>query len=281
MGQLKIYVYSNAETHEKDYFFTKSDFYLENKELTKICAQMYNDMATILAKKGTYSKGQSTTNIRGQNKQTAQNQQLKIHAEFYPYTNLKLTVRQREDKLLIRLSDVLFDAPKDVLSAAAHCILSQQLKIKCDPAQRIKYRNHIYTENVRTRIKSMRRARVRKKMTGTKGKYQDLEASFKKIKTKYYNSSLPEFNLTWSARASRGRFGHYDSDLNTIVVSKMLDNRNTPGYVIEYIIYHEILHWQFPSKFEDGRLQIHTRELKRAEKQFVEFEQAKKWLKQR
>jgi len=45
--------------------------------------------------------------------------------EFYPYSSLVLTIRRREDTLIVRLSDLLRRAPLDVLESAAGLLLAR------------------------------------------------------------------------------------------------------------------------------------------------------------
>lgn len=205
----------------------------------------------------------------------------KIMAEFYPYSNLKLTVRKRNDKLLIRMSDILTDAPQKVLASAANRIISQFLNIKCSHEPKAIYNEYIHSELMRQRITTMRQARAGKKITGPEGKYFDLDECFKKINNKYFKSGISKPTLSWSAQQSKFRMGHYDSDLDTLVVSQQLDSKRTPKYVVEYVVFHELLHKLHPGSFANGRRQIHTTEFKRDEKLFDEYKHAKKWLKQK
>ncbi|WP_455393154.1 SprT-like domain-containing protein [[Eubacterium] cellulosolvens] len=224
--------------------------------LSDICAQVYQ----------TLNKGKDPVNI---------------HAEFYPYANLKLTARKRKGRLFIRMSDILTDAPDEILAAAANCIISQFLKTKCDEGIRKMYKDYIYSSEIRARVRETRRARVKKTLVGAQGKYYDLEVGFQKLNKKYFKGNLSKPNLTWSVRTSRTHLGHFDSDLDTLVLSRTLDKKDTPKYVIEFVLYHELLHREYPGHFNNGRRRVHTAEFKRAEQRFEEFERAKKWLKNR
>lgn len=232
----------------------------KNEYLTRICIQVFKSL------------------IEAENK-LSKHRGLKVNAEFYPYTNLKLTVRKRKNRLIIRMSDVLSAAPESALSSAAQYILSQHLKIDCPSEHRKRYRDYIYSDTIRSKVGEMRRSRAIKKVTGVKGKYFDLDECLSNIDKKYFAGRLPKFNLAWSLGRSKWRYGYYDSDLNTIVVSRQLDKKSTPQFMIEYILYHEALHWQYPTKYNNGRLKVHTKEFKQAEKVFEEFDQVKKWLK--
>jgi predicted metal-dependent hydrolase len=200
-------------------------------------------------------------------------------AEFYPYTNIKLTVRKRKDKLYIRISDILIGAPQDVLESAMSIILGQYLNLKVPDEQRKMYKDYIYNPEIRIKKRTVRQSRARKQTTGPIGKYFDLAEVFDSINRKYFHGNIAKPELTWSARRSVRRLGHFDSDLNTLVVSQKLDNKNTPEYIIDYIVYHELLHDKYPGRYLGGRWVVHTREFKQAEKKFNQYDEAINWIK--
>ena len=84
--------------------------------------------------------------------------------------------------------------------------------------------------------------------------------------------------MTWSAVASRTNLGHYDPAHNTIVVSRIFDRPQVPRYVVEYLVYHEMLHLRYPVKLRGSRRCVHPASFQEEEKRFPEFEAAKKFL---
>ena len=246
----------------------------KNESLTEICEKEYNELFEAQLK-----KPKPTTSKSQLKKTKTSGKKLTIFAEYYPYTNIKLTVRKRKDRLFIRMSDILSIAPYDVLRAAAHYIITRQLKIECHSKQKKIYRDYIYSKEVRAKVRDMRQARASKKILGAIGKFHNLDECFKSVNSKYFSGNLPQFVLTWSPQRSRRTYGHFDADLNTIVVSRSLDSKKIPKYIVEYILYHEALHWRYPSKYINGKLNIHTSEFRRAEKLFFKYEDVKKWLK--
>ncbi len=226
---------------------------LSNQELTEICIQVYDELN--------------------------RKKEKEIAAEFYPYSNIKLTINNRNDKLIIRMADTLSDAPKNVLISAANIIISRYLNKKCEQQSRMLYREYIYSEEIRTKVKSIRRVRSKKKTSKPRGKFFDLTECFNNINSKYFKNTLTMPTLAWSTRRAKTNLGHYDMDLDSLVISKRLDNNKTPRYVVEYVVYHELLHQRYPGEFKDGRWVVHTPEFKRCEKLFEEYTRATKWLK--
>lgn len=255
------------EQHTLDHFrdITKtkmSDNNYLNEILTEICTNVYHDL------------------IKTSKKKNADHSRI-IDAQFYPYTNLKLTIRCRNSKLNIRLSDLLTDAPKDVLISAAYVIISKHLNVECPSEFRGRYREYIYSKIIRDRLRSIRKTRCRNTKSDSKGEYFDLDECFKIINRKYFHGTFAKPNLAWSKKPNKYRLGHCDSDLNTIIVSRRLDKKNTPQFMVEYIIYHELLHLKHPGKFIKGRWRVHTSEFSSEEKKFENFNEVKEWLKTR
>jgi predicted metal-dependent hydrolase len=60
----------------------------------------------------------------------------------------------------------------------------------------------------------------------------------------------------------------------------MFDARGLPSYVIEYVLFHEMLHLKHRSRIHASRLVIHTPEFKAEEKTFRDYEKAKLALKE-
>jgi predicted metal-dependent hydrolase len=69
----------------------------------------------------------------------------------------------------------------------------------------------------------------------------------------------------------------YSYDDKTIRISPVLDAPDIPLYVIEWIVYHEMLHHVLPVERNQGRRQYHTSRFKSLERAFVRYEEARKW----
>ena len=120
--------------------------------------------------------------------------------------------------------------------------------------------------------------RGRKRILGTKGKHYDLEQIFEDLNTQFFHGLMARPQMTWSGNHSRLSLGHYDPAHNTIVVSRIFDRPQVPRYVVEYLVYHEMLHLRYPVKLRGSRRCVHSAGFQEEEKRFPEFEAAKKFL---
>ena len=64
----------------------------------------------------------------------------RIVVRFRRFTSLNTTIRLREGKILVSLSDLLEGAPEPVIHAIAHILLAKLYKKPIDAAQNMRYK---------------------------------------------------------------------------------------------------------------------------------------------
>ncbi len=202
-----------------------------------------------------------------------------FEVRFYPFTGINTTIRLRDGKALVRLSDLLEGAPESVIRAIAHILLAKLYRKPIEAIHANRYRRHLGSEAVTRRAEQVRRSRGRKNVLTARGHHYDLEEIFEDLNRRFFHGLLGRPVLTWSAHSARRLLGHYDAAHNTIVVSRVFDRAETPRYAIEYLLFHEMLHLKHPVQMRGGRRCVHSREFQRDEKMFPELEQVKAYLK--
>jgi predicted metal-dependent hydrolase len=115
-------------------------------------------------------------------------------------------------------------------------------------------------------------------VSGAKGDFFDLEEIFDNLNFWYFKGQLAKPVLTWSAKKTYRILGHHDATHDTIVVSRSLDSADTPRYVVEYIVFHEMLHIHHPTVHHNGRRYNHTAAFRRDERRFPYYQQAEDWI---
>ena len=197
---------------------------------------------------------------------------------FRRFTSLNTTIRLREGRLHVRLSDLLEAAPESVHQAIAHILLAKLYKKPIVPTHADRYRRHTTSDAVARQAEHIRRTRGRKRVFTTRGRLYDLSEIFDDLNARFFNGLLGKPTLTWSAHAARRMLGHYDAAHNTIVVSRVFDRPDTPRCAIEYLLYHEMLHLKHPVRVKAGRRCVHSREFQAEERLFPELGEAKAYL---
>ncbi len=202
-----------------------------------------------------------------------------LEIKFRRFTSLNTTIRLRESRLIVRLSDLLEHAPDTIHHAIAHILLAKLYRKPVSAQQSDCYRRYTQSEAVARQSERIRQTRGRKRISTPHGHHYNLEEVFETVNQRFFHGLLGRPTLTWSAHAARRLLGHYDAAHNTIVVSRVFDRPNTPRYAIEYLLYHEMLHLKHPVKVRAGRRCVHSREFQAEERLFPELDQAREYLK--
>lgn len=121
----------------------------------------------------------------------------------------------------------------------------------------------------------------------TQGKHYDLAEMAAKLNATYLQgrSKAP---VTWGRKVTardprRIRLGCYDPVRGVITLSQRLDRRDVPRYVVEYVLFHEMLHEVLGiGTRSDGKRDIHGRTFRLMEQTYPFYEEAvaferKKW----
>jgi Protein of unknown function DUF45 len=198
--------------------------------------------------------------------------------EFYPYSSLVLTIRRREERVYVRFSDLLKRAPLEVLEGAAALLLSRVYRRKAPRALIQQYLEYARSDRVRERINQMRSRRVRRVATHARGRHHDLSALFEQLNQHYFAGELERPHIGWSTRSWRRQFGCFDPGPNQIVLNRRMDRPGIPQFVVEYVLYHEMLHVKHPTRRSGCSLLSHSPEFRAEEKRFAQFTIARKFL---
>jgi predicted metal-dependent hydrolase len=202
-----------------------------------------------------------------------------LAVEFFAFVNINNTIRMRQGKLFVRLSDLLEGAPDAVLQAIAHILLAKMYRKPIERAHATRYRRHICGQDISKKAHLVRQIRGRKRIESAQGQYYNLENIFDDLNTRFFHGLLARPQITWSRDHARYRLGHYDPAHNAIVVSRAFDHPRVPRFAVEYIVYHEMLHLKHPVKLRGSRRCVHSSEFQAEEKLFPQLEQAKAFLK--
>jgi SprT-like family len=198
--------------------------------------------------------------------------------EFHPYADLTHTIRIRQEIAYVRLSDILRDAELHVFESAAAILLSRMYRRKTPREFLDAYREFTYSRETRARLTNLRRTRSRRIPELPAGKIYDLSPLFDQLNREYFEDALPRPRLGWSRKPWRRTLGHFDPALNQIVLSKDLDREKVPQYVVEYVLFHEMLHVKHPIKFARCRLTSHSKNFREEEKRYKNYARAQTFL---
>lgn len=188
--------------------------------------------------------------------------------------NTMISIRRREGSLFLSIHRIFLKAPPNVMQALLQDIKRARPKI---------------SQVVKEFIDSTRQERdyselIDESRLQQKGVVHDLQAIYNRLNRRYFADEL-KLSITYFGEhkkrvRSRCSLGLYYDSLKLIKIHRLLDNETVPEYVIEFIVYHEMVHAVRPStRDETGRRSIHHASFKEMEKEFHEYESANLWIK--
>ena len=201
-----------------------------------------------------------------------------IHISFYPYIGINHTIRLRDEEIFVRIGTLCSDMPPASHKGLAYILVGKLLRKKIPSGAREIYDAYVKSVEIRERALASKRARGRKVVTSAQGSVYDLDEIFDSLNRSYFAGAIPRPALTWSMRKTYRILGHHDAAHEHVAISRSLDSANVPRYVVEYVVFHEMLHIAHPTRHVNGRRYNHTAAFKRDEQKFAYFEEAERWI---
>ena len=180
---------------------------------------------------------------------------------------------QVEDRTLAaKVHEGFIGAPPDVLQALARVLFSS-----AEDADRDRVKAHAAGEDFAEVVTALEMTTTEIGQR-TEGRCFDLEAIFERVNRTYFDGQLERPRLTWNERITQVKMGHYDFLRDTVMLSVTLDAPRVPDYVVDFVMYHELLHKKLGTKVLNGRHYAHTPAFREAERAFAHWEAAKAFL---
>jgi hypothetical protein len=213
-----------------------------------------------------------------------------IALTFTDNSRTMLSARQHDGIAHVRLHHMFVDADETTVRALAR-YLEDRHATASGQIQRF-IRNH--GDRIRPRpdpmprpVSDVEHARQRE-ATRALGRHHDLAAMLATLNQRYFERPV-EAAIGW-ARMARGqgrgrrrcsiKLGSYRGRNPLIRVHPVLDAEWVPGFFVEYIVYHEMLHHVVPMPLRRGRRSLHGPDFRARERQFERYTEALAWERQ-
>ncbi len=200
-----------------------------------------------------------------------------IHISFHPYKSLKYTIRVKGTSAYVRIAKFANGQPDEFFEGLAHRMWSDMYGMKCHPEILRKFNEE--NSRLHRRLDAAGTFPETQKRFVSQGNHHDLQRILSKVSRLYFQHAANDLRIGWSLRKAVSRLGHYDSRAGMIMISGMLDDPEVPGYVVEYIVYHEILHHIIPAEPTPKGKRNHGWIFRQNEKKYPEYCKACNWLK--
>jgi hypothetical protein len=177
--------------------------------------------------------------------------------------------RQYPNASLIKVNEGFLYADRDVWRAIIHNALSD-----CHPDHDLRIREYAMTDDFDELLIEIESAASPPALP-PRGRVHNLDESFDRVNSTYFGGLMERPKIVWNRAPTMHKFGHYQTGRDTIMISVSLDDPGIPNYVIDFVMYHELLHKKHGSAPVNGRRQVHSPSFRADERRFAQYSEAK------
>ena len=186
---------------------------------------------------------------------------------------ISISVKGNAAGYQLRVQKLFREAPENVWQALVAHVRDRDSGASAILRQYVRQHQHL--------LDPQRRRPARALALQPQGQCFDLEAIYQGLNRDYFSEQV-KAHITWGRRAPRRRrrsirFGAYDSRKRLIRIHPLLDQAFVPLYVVENVVFHEMLHQLNPPQRVNGRWSIHPPAFRREERRYTHFERAESW----
>ena len=185
-----------------------------------------------------------------------------------------LSAKPKGGRLEVRLHHMFLVAEEDILSAVADYL--------GDGGARAARLIDRFVEENRARFVAVER---NQRELRPEGRHHDLRAIVHDLGRRHFGGAF-DVDITWGKRVrpKRGQqslqLGTYLPEERLIRVHPVLDQPWVPGFFVEAVVFHEMLHHDMPAMVRNGRRHYHTAAFRKRERSFEYHAAAEQWQKE-
>ncbi|AOP34046.1 hypothetical protein A0128_09445 [Leptospira tipperaryensis] len=197
----------------------------------------------------------------------------KVRYKFYPYANLGSAIRISSGVLEFKIHSAYLES--DSLETVVELLLCKLLKLPIPKTieERIQNFYEIHSKQ------KLERSKRKKRIESSDSKNAILKEMLHRINETYLGVDLSDIEIYWGKGNSKTRLGHFDPSHKMIVINPILGRQIVPVFVLEYIVFHELLHVYLPATRKNGKNVIHGKEFRALERKYPDYLRANQWLK--
>ena len=205
--------------------------------------------------------------------------------DMYPYDSYKVELKSKahlhyayritNGGIEIELSDYLQNASDKVLSDTCKAIVGWSMGKKYISPESLS--TYVRSEDFIVKNRPTYLKRSRTFLMTQQGRSRNLIDSVERLMESdlVVDSDITNSYFTWAEHMAKYRFGQCNQTFRVVSINPVLDDERVPEWILDYVIYHEILHLrQDMSK----KHRPHNAQFKSWEHRFPEYDKAEQYL---
>lgn len=199
-----------------------------------------------------------------------------VNALFKKKKEFQFAWRIKNNCIEIYISDYLQDAPDAVLYDLIETIFTH-VKGK-RPVFSKEYMDWVTSDDFINKQRAIYLKRSKNLTRSHVGNVRDLVDSAQRLLDSglVHPSDIDNSMFTWTSRPNYRRVGYCSPMMRVVAISSALDCNNVPENVLDFVVYHEILHLRQGYR---PFVRSHDREFRSQERSFPGYEEAEAFLK--
>jgi len=198
-----------------------------------------------------------------------------VTAEFSEFKEFKIKWRRSYGWAEFEVSDYLSDAPREVMEGMAETIFSR-ISRRSERDYPPEMLNWITSDDF-VRTKQPLYLERSRNITGSPfGEHVNLIGSYRRLVDLGLVVHDDDLVITWTKQPNVKRVGYCSVLMKVIIISSLFDSLSFPPFVVDYVLYHELIHM---SKGFDPFAQRHGDDFRMLERLHPDHDEAEEWLK--
>jgi len=198
-----------------------------------------------------------------------------VSAEFAEFKEFKIKWRRSLGWIEFEASDYLKDAPENVLKGIAEMIFSR-ISRRSDDKYSDAMLEWMTSDTFVKKNRPMYLKRAKNLARTPRGTHKDLSDSYKRLVEMGLAPYDDDLVLTWTKQPNVKRIGYCSVLMKVIAISSIFDTTSIPDFVLDFVLYHELIHL---GKGFDPFDQNHDNDFRALEEMHPMRSEAEDWLK--
>lgn len=242
----------------------------------------FDEVPFILSDEERGIEGPEETRLRAEQLAEALRRRLNVPVRLTVTDNASSVFSFRQKKagaeMSVRIHHMFLDAPADVLDDLAR-FAQDTGPARREASRRLDTFISGHMDQVRESDAPFRPLKL-----NAKGRTRDLKDILDSLNARFFGGRV-QARIGWGRLPRKRnrqsiRLGVYDSRTRVIRIHPALDAPEVPGFFVEFIVFHEMLHQAIPAREGSGRQTIHGKDFRREEAAFPDYERAVRWEKE-